>query len=401
MYTRGLCAGLFVWLAALQPAAAEESAPPDPYALQFHAFASQGFLLSTKNNYLAKSKDGSFEFTEVGLNLTKPLGDSLRMGAQLFSRKIGPTGSYLARFDWFYIDYRFKDQLSIRLGRVKLPFGLYNEINDVDSGRVAVLLPQSIYPIQNRDYLLAVTGGEVYGRLDLGSAGALEYRLYGGTIQLDASVPLGAPYRIRTIGVPYLIGGRALWETPLPGLRAGGSLQALRIDADLQFDAAYVSAAQMASSAPLEWDGVARLEAPVVIWVASIEYAARDLLLAAEYSRWHVKAGGPDGRLLAPTDETSERMYALATYRFNGFFHPGAYYSLLFPATSDRHGKANQLHDVAVTLRFDLHPNWLFKLEGHFMHGTAGLDAALNGGHPRERLTRNWTVLLAKTTAYF
>src|SRR5262249_34005020 len=143
----------------------------DPLALQVHAFASQGFLVTTEHDYLAKSKDGSFEMTEVGINFTKPLTNDLRAGMQLFSRKLGATGNYSAKFDWFYLDYRWRDWLGIRAGRVKVPFGLYNEINDVDAGRVAILLPQSVYPISNRDYLLAQSGGELYGRLDLRRAG--------------------------------------------------------------------------------------------------------------------------------------------------------------------------------------------------------------------------------------
>ena len=57
-------------------------------------------------------------------------------------------------------DYRFKDWLGIRAGRVKIPFGLYNDSSDVDSARVPILLPQSLYPTLNRDFLLAQTGGQ-------------------------------------------------------------------------------------------------------------------------------------------------------------------------------------------------------------------------------------------------
>ena len=41
---------------------------------------------------------------------------------------------------------------------IRLPFGLYNDINDIDAARVPILLPQSIYPATSRDYLLAQTG---------------------------------------------------------------------------------------------------------------------------------------------------------------------------------------------------------------------------------------------------
>jgi hypothetical protein len=58
-------------------------------------------------------------------------------------------------------------------------------------------------------------------------------------------------------------------------------------------------------------------------------------------------------------------------------------------------------HDVAVTLRYDITPNWLVKLEGPYMHGTAALTAALNGNRPLDSLDEDWGVFLVKTTGYF
>jgi hypothetical protein len=58
-------------------------------------------------------------------------------------------------------------------------------------------------------------------------------------------------------------------------------------------------------------------------------------------------------------------------------------------------------HDVAGSLRFDLNAHFIFKLEAHYMHGTAALDPTLNGGTPLDGLTRDWALFLAKTTAYF
>src|SRR6187399_37620 len=139
-------------------------------ALEVHGFVSQGFIKTTNNNYLAKSERGSFEFVEAGVNFTKPLSDRLRVGLQLFARDLGPTGNYRPQFDWFYFDFRVADWFGIRAGRTKLPFGLYNETSDIDAARVPVLLPQSVYPQANRDFLLAQTGGEIYGYVPLGDA---------------------------------------------------------------------------------------------------------------------------------------------------------------------------------------------------------------------------------------
>lgn len=382
---------------------AQAAQTPDPLALEVHAFVSQGFLVSTDNNYLAESEHGSFELTEVGINFTKPLTDQLRMGIQLFARDLGPIGNYDAQLDWFYIDYRWSDWLGFRAGRVKVPFGLYNEVNDIDSARTFVLLPQSIYPTEQRDFLLAQTGVEIYGYVDLKSAGAIDYRLYGGTIFIDDFGPSrpGSPVQISEVNIPYVAGARVLWEAPLPGLRLGGSAQVLQLNFDLRADPMVAAALQAAGQVPADFTGELEARLPAFLWVGSIEYIANDLLIAAEYSRWRVQIESSLPALVPENDSTSERMYVMMAYRLLPWFQPGAYYALYFEDTADRDRRSKRQHDTALTLRFDINEHWLAKLEGHYMHGTAGLTTRLNDGVPLSELEPNWLVLIAKTTAYF
>lgn len=394
---------LVVALLALESVALAQE-EPDPLALQIHGFVSQGFLVTTDNNYLARSKNGSFELTEVGINFTKPLTEDLRIGVQLFARDLGRIGNYDVQADWYYIDYRWTNWLGFRAGRVKVPFGLYNEINDIDAARPFVLLPQSIYPTQQRDYLLAQTGVELYGYVDLRAGGAIDYRVYGGTIFLDQDEleeDPGAPFEALEVRIPYVAGARVLWETPLPGLRLGGSAQLVQFELDLMFDPAVWTPLQMAGALPADFSGVVEVDLPIFLWVASLEYAVRDLWLAAEYSRWRGEIQSSARALLPDDDITNERMYAMASYRFLPWLQPGIYYALYFEDVDDRDRRSLRQHDTAVTVRFDVNEHWLIKLEAHYMHGTASLESSLNDGVPQARLEPNWFLFLAKTTAYF
>jgi hypothetical protein len=378
------------------PASALDVGSPDsPASVEIHAFASQGFILSDHVNYLAQdTTHGSFQFSELGINFTKSLTDRFRVGLQLFAQDLGPTGNYDIRADWFYLDYRIANWLGLRAGRVKIPFGLYNESSDIDSARVAVLLPQSVYPEENRNYLLAQTGGELYGYADLNGGGGLDYRAYAGTIFLDVSQTPGSPYVLQSFNVPYLAGGRLLWETPVDGLRIGGSVQTLRLDANIEATAPPTPTVPTPPSASVQ--------IPAVLWVGSAEYVAGDLQLAAEYSRWYVSSTSSNPNLFPATPlTTSERAYALATYRASRWLQPGMYYALLFPDTTKRDGRENVQHEVAATLRFDLNEHWLLKAEAHYGFGTAGLDPSLNGNTPLNKLDPAWSALLLKTTAYF
>ena len=133
--------------------------------------------------------------------------------------------------------------------------------------------------------------------------------------------------------------------------------------------------------------------------VASLEYQRGDLLLSVEYSRWigEFESAAP---LLLPPRSENERYYAMVSYQVTPWFTPGMYYSAYFPNVDERDGRADYQHDVAVTFRYDLTRNWLLKLEGHWMEGTAALDEALND-KPKKELAKEWGAFLVKTTAYF
>jgi hypothetical protein len=370
----------------LHVAAAELPLPGNLPELQLHGFISQGYLLSSANNYLAQTSRGSFEFSEVGLNLTLPATDRLRLGLQLFSRKLGPLGDYRAVLDWYYLDYHWRDWLGVRAGRVKLPFGLYNDSSDIDAARTAVLLPQSIYPAENRDFLLAQTGVEVYGYGDLSAAGAIDYRLYAGTIFLDLKPQPGNPITFVDLDVPYVAGGRVLWVSPLEGLRLGGSLQFLRLDIHLLAPSV---------AAPILF------KIPATLWVASAEYTVRDFVFAAEYSRWLVKGESSNTAVFPNSSTTSERAYLLASYRLSPLVQIGAYESLFFPDVDHRGGPETRQSDAALTVRFDVNRYWIIKLEGHYLHGTASLSSSLNDNLPLRSLKPDWALFAVKTTAYF
>src|SRR5262249_17755204 len=144
------------------------------------------------------------------------------------------------------------------------------------------------------------------------------------------------------------------------------------------------------------------VEIPATLGLVSVEYAAQDLLLSAEYACWYVKSRSSRPELFPETALTvSERAYGMASYRFTPWFQPGAYYSIYFVDVDHREGRQAAQLDAAATLRFDFNQHWLLKLEGHYMAGTAALNSALNDNVFLNQLPNSWAVFLAKTTAYF
>jgi hypothetical protein len=353
----------------------------DDQGIQIHAFASEGGLLTTANNYLAFVDHGSLEFAEAGINFRKQLDDKLSAGVQLFGRDLGGT-DLSAQLDWFGLDYHWRDWLGLRVGRVKIPFGLYNTALDIDAAQPVVLMPQSVYPIENRNFLLAQTGVDLYGFYRLGDrGGAIAYEGYLGALAIPLQSSPAAV--INDTHVPFVAGARLLYETPLDGLRVAASVLGGKIDGDFT-PLLPMPGPEMAFSIT----GTQLL--------GSVEYLRDDLQLAAEYGRSYTTT---DAGVQMHT--TSEQMYALAGYRWNPWLETTAYYSLLFPNVDDRSGAANHQHDAAICARFDITPHWLVKVEAHFEKGTAALSPALNGNLPLNMLTDQWGLFAAKTTVYF
>src|SRR5258707_626364 len=83
-------------------------------------------------NYLTmKTSDGSFVFTDGGLNISTQITDNLRVGAQVSVRNIGELGKGYPELDWATVDYKFTSWFGLRAGKVKTILGLYNDSQDV------------------------------------------------------------------------------------------------------------------------------------------------------------------------------------------------------------------------------------------------------------------------------
>ena len=261
-----------------------------------------------------------------------------------------------------------------------MPFGLYNEVNDVDSARVPILLPQAVYPIINRNLLLAQTGAELYGYFDMGPGGGLEYRFYGGTLFADTpTLPAGTV--LNKFEVPYLAGGRLMWETPV-GLRLGSSLQMLRFNLN-----ATVPGAAGAPATQLEED------VPFQLWMASLEYSIHNRLLAGEWGYWHA-----DVDIRPQTSVTNQRWYVMTSYRVAPWFAPGAYYSSLLSDIHKPLTRDNYQHDFAASAVDINLTGWS---SSRVITSTARpTSAALNGGVAPEMWRGNGFSLSQETASF-
>ncbi len=359
----------------------------------FHGFASQGFLYSSKYDYLGNSSDGSFKFSEAGLNTSiNPLPHT-RIAAQAFAYDVGPAGGYDVVLDYALIEYKFSDYFGVRAGRIRRPEGIYNDIQDVDLARTWVLLPQGMYDARWRDFYVSLDGGEVFGNLPLKQAGSLSYELYyglqrpqlnGGLALQKANLPPYVP--LKEFNSPQLGGGQLWWNTPLNGLRAG---VALNYDRELTF---------------VNLHNRQSVGSPFTQHY-SLEYLYNSWTFQAEYLRFRINYENTGGGLPASTKLIEPDSWYLGTsYRFNKWFEAGGYYSEYYADVNNRSGAGLKFasdaaqKDAALSLRFDATRWWLFKVEAHYIRGTAQL---LDNVDNPVRNGNGWWLFGVKTTISF
>lgn len=132
-----------------------------------HGFASQAYVSTTENRYFGPSDSGagSFEFTELGANLSWQALSNLQFAGQVGYRKAGETEKASPRLDYGLADLAFytgtDSRAGVRAGRYRMPLGLYNLTRDVANTRPSVFLP-AIYSDSARNLLLSLDGALGY-----------------------------------------------------------------------------------------------------------------------------------------------------------------------------------------------------------------------------------------------
>ncbi|MDM8521805.1 hypothetical protein QUF80_00375 [Desulfococcaceae bacterium HSG8] len=377
-------------------------------SVDIHGFISQGYLQTDKNNYLADTEDGTFQFNEMGINFSTKLSKRLRVGMQFFARDLGVEGNDELVQDWAFADYRWQEWLGLRVGKVKLIHALYSEAREMDMLRTGVMLPQSVYNELWRDTLSTIKGIAAYGNVSLGKMGSLFYDVQWGTLDVKSDGGFAKAFEISLSDYGLKITDMdmddacilaARWNTPLRGLRAQAvwyEIKGLTLDGNLS-----VPVGENIISTRMNYEAVSHDG-----YTFSLEYTWEDMILASEYTsndfegRWNWNLGQgwqPRPRL------TSEGWYVSGSYQFTDWFTLGLCYSEFYPDKDDKDGKTKEndfeawLKTTTLSTRFDINEYWTFKLETNYNDGFGAYSPADNP----DGLDQRWFLFAAKMTFSF
>jgi len=381
--------------------------------IRINGFLSQAYVYSSHNDFIPNSsKNGSFEMSEFGLTFSVDITEKLRFGCQFLARDFGPIGNHNVKLDWGFADYKFSNFLGIKAGKIKTPLGLYNEFRDTDALIPMAILPQSIYDESMRPVFIAYNGIGLYGNLDTGSVGDFDYHLFTGTInhpddapyinQIQAAVnqgmaELGMSIGQVTMDTELFYGGKIVWNTPLSGLRLGGTYVLTK--------SVYNSTLYHPLAGALPISGKMEINKTFFLFG---ELALGNLTLTSEYMELPVNIYlnlFEEDMLLS--DEVMQGWYVMAAYTIGDKLTLTALYDRFYADKGDHQGLGAMKmgypdyfgwqKDLAFGLRFDVNFNWTLKLEWHNFDGLAKSYVFVDLFNTE----RKWNMLVAKASFNF
>lgn len=354
--------------------------------IQVHGTLAQGGLLSSHNDFLtAPTSRGTLQWTDAALNAAKDFNDRFRAGLQLHSYRLGEFGKFKVEIDWAYGEFRVADWIGIRAGKVKTRLGLFNDTQDIDALHLWSLLPQGVYPADNRSWMLSHTGGDLFGNIKLPAAlGRISYQGYIGRRVVDSDggylkLATDEGFVVKDQASGRLYGGDLRWQTPVDGLLLGASL-----------GLAGVRVSAGAPRIPVSFSIESTSDTSTAFYG---QWERGNVYAAGEFRRriWNIIV--PEfQRPVASLD--SRAWYLMGAYRLHRRIQLGAYCSrsgfatLSAPFLPYLFGDAST--DWVVASRIDLNPHVYLKFEGHYMGGgfmAQGFYPSTNPGGP-DRLTR-------------
>jgi hypothetical protein len=306
-----------------------------------HAFGGWAYAKTNNNAYLGGLPEGDYRSSNLAFNVQSSPSEHLRIQTQVEWSE-DEHGSAVS-LDYAFAEWFFSDAVKLRAGQIKQPFGISTEVFRVGTLRPFFDLPQAVYGEVGLTGGKAIKGISLTGTAGLGPRWTISYDVYGGGVDqeefvLPETFLRGARAKVATEfeleSTRDVLGGHVVVETPVRGLRVGGSA----------------------------YTGTEIGSARRVVFGLQAEYLKGAWSLRSEYAHETVRG-----------DVTVDGGYVEAAYHLNDRWQAGAQYGRL---TTDLVGAnasiAPSLLDhteVAVGLNYWFSPQFVLKLSYHHVDG--------------------------------
>lgn len=365
-----------------------------PGDLQIHGFVTQAYISTSDNDVFGNSdKGGSFGLTEAALNASARPLPKLQVSAQVLSRRAGEGNTGMPRLDYAFLDYqvysREADQFGIRVGRLKNPFGFYNDTRDVAFTRPGILLPQSIYFDRTRNLGLSGDSVQLYGEKAISSWGTFstQFGVFWPIVNdKDTESSVLGSVRTGSLNREASYIGRGIFETNDKRLRLAISGVWLNTSYDPAYHVKDNFGPGTFQFTPIYFSAQYNTEK----WSLTSEYAIRHITYNEDFGSKFPFSG---------RDIIGESYYFQGEYRFTPRWEGFVRYDAYFADRNDRDGSqfaqefkgvahTRFARDITVGLRWNVTPEFMLRAEYHHVNGTGWLSRLDNP--TTAGTTQNW-----------
>jgi hypothetical protein len=325
--------------------------------LSVYGYGYQDYRQTNDNFFSGASQRGTWDNNYFALVMSAKFTDRDTAWAQLQTNSTEAT-----RFTWIFVDHRFSDNLSVHVGRVKFPYGIYNEFIDNKWLQLSAVIPSAYNTSDAADM-----GYDAYTGVGVDwTSGSLFTQIYGGNnYSPDAASDEHADRR--------LIGARITWNTPVQGLRflVSGN------EAQIEFNA------NAPNGTSTDLSQLGREDRGML----SVDYVSDRFDIKSEYNYHKVPYFVQIG---APTT-ISNAWYIQGGYKM-GLWTPYARYDSFQGDQQNTSDQSKYQKDWVIGVNYKINDNINARIEDHIIHGY---------GLAESGTATNWNMMAAELNFIF
>jgi len=346
---------------------------------QVHGFAAQGIIDVNGSNYVNDDGALSTELTEIGLNASYSLTQTLRLAGQIVYLDGGNRYDDGVRVDYALLDWSAYSnenwQVNFYLGRYKNYHWLYSSTRDIPFTRPSIILPQSVYFDGFRDISVGADGGALKISHSSDTLGNFDFNISTGSspISSEQTKIVMGDFAIGEMKHSYDLQTSLYWQPLLSSWRFGLAL----LDSDFEYEA--VAQGDMFLDADIT---LQRVIANVLYEGESWEFSGeilqeRFVLEDFYFDNFH-------------RDSIGQGIYVQSRYKVNSDLTLLARYERYYANKDDRSGRELEAstggsvhsyfayqHDATLGLSYDLADNLRLQFEYHYIEGAARLTPVI------------------------
>lgn len=314
--------------------------------LSIHGFLTQGYGQSDGHQVLGINEDGTSDYRTAALQVRYDHDSANAFVVQLSHESVGDSPANDARedveLDWVFYQHQFARGTQVKVGRVPIPIGIYNEIRDVGTLLPFYRPPDPVYT-DTGTASETIDGIVVSHRFGQSSRWSLDVEPFAGQWELGTSNQL----------VRNAVGVQVWLNTPIDGLRIGAE----RTSLELTFG-----------------EGAQAQTQRVENWEAHLDGRFRRFVVQGEYQDRPFEGGFARAYYGLLGFKPTERLgfYAQYAKSWFAFTIPGVGQLELDPFNED----------AAVSINWAFRPDLVLKLEHHRVEGFVAEDVQPGPGPP-------------------